>query len=84
MLETVHGQPEQLRSSRQIPVGIAHLHMSEVGRELREVTFDIDVLPVPAQQHLDGESVAKIMEPRPVAVGGAAQADLARQRYERA
>jgi hypothetical protein len=35
--------------------------MPEGGRECGHVTVDLDVLPIPAPQRLDGKAVAKIV-----------------------
>lgn len=56
--------------------------MSQVGREFRPMMLDVDPVPIPAQQHADGEAMARIMQPWPLAVRRAPPADLARQRHE--
>lgn len=55
----------------------------EVSREHRQVALDIDPVAVPAQQGIDGHAMAKITQPWPPAVAGAAQAYLVRQFDER-
>jgi hypothetical protein len=57
--------------------------MPEVSRELVQMTFDIDILLVPAHQRLNGEAVAKIVQAWPMAVVRAPQADLARELHKR-
>src|SRR5256885_13716925 len=57
--------------------------MTEVGRELVQMPFDIDILLVPAHQRLHGEAVAKIVHAWPMAVVRAPQADLARELHKR-
>src|SRR5689334_20489130 len=57
--------------------------MPEVSRELVQMTFDIDILLVPAQQCLHGEAVAKIMHAWPMAIARAPQADRAREFHKR-
>jgi hypothetical protein len=42
--------------------------MTEVGRELVQMPFDIDILLVPAHQRLHGEAVAKIVETWPMTI----------------
>jgi hypothetical protein len=50
--------------------------MPEVGREFGQVTVDIDVLPRPAHQRLDGKAVAKIVSAGPMALVWSPQANL--------
>jgi len=57
--------------------------MTEVSRELVQMTFDIDILLVPAHQRLHGEAVAKIVQAGPMAVARAPQADRARELHKR-
>src|SRR2546427_12932337 len=57
--------------------------MTEVRRELVQMTFDIDILLVPAHQRLNGEAVAKIVHAGPIAVAWAPHADLARELHKR-
>jgi len=57
--------------------------MTEVSRELVQMTLDIDILLVPAHQRLNGEAVAKIVHAGPMAVARAPQADLARELHKR-
>ena len=51
--------------------------MAEGGRELGQVTVDVDVLPLPAPQRLDGKAGAKVVQAWPMAVGWPPSADLA-------
>ena len=51
--------------------------MTEIGRELGQVTFDIDVLLIPAHQRLHGEAVAKIVETWTMTIARSTLADLA-------
>jgi hypothetical protein len=53
--------------------------MPQVGRQLGQVAFAIDALPLPAYQRLDGEAVTHIVHAWPVAVGGATPAEPARE-----
>ena len=77
LLQALGGQAEQLRGGAHVPVRVADLDMAEVGRELGEVTIDIDILLIPAHQRLDGKAVAKIVQAGPMPVAWAPQADLA-------
>jgi hypothetical protein len=46
--------------------------MTEVSRELGQVSFDIDSVAIPAHERTDGHAMAKIMQSWPSAVAGAA------------
>src|SRR5262245_14016574 len=53
--------------------------MTQVGRQLGQVAFDIDALSIPAYQRLDGEAVTQIVHAWPMAVGRATPAEPARE-----
>jgi hypothetical protein len=53
--------------------------MSEIGRELGQVSLHIDAVAIPPEKRNDGQSMAKIMQARPSRIVRAAKADLARQ-----
>ena len=57
--------------------------VSEIGRELRQMTLDIDAAAMPIEECANGQSMTKIMQTRAPGVARAAQADLARQLDER-
>jgi hypothetical protein len=46
--------------------------MAEVGRELGQVSLDIDAVAIPMQECIDCRSVAKIMQSWPSAVASTA------------
>jgi hypothetical protein len=52
--------------------------MSEVSRELWQVALDIDPVAIPAHKSIDGQTMAKIMQPGAPTVAGTAQTDLVR------
>jgi len=51
-----------------VPVCVVDVDVPEVGRELRDLPFDIQPPPVPLDQRADGESMPQVMNPRPVTV----------------
>ena len=59
--------------------------MPEPGREAGNTALDIDAVPIPPQQRVDGEPVSQVMEAGTVAVGfgGLPQAGSAGQLDER-
>jgi hypothetical protein len=63
---------EELRHGLDVPVRVVDVDVSQVGRELRDLPFDVDSRPVPLDQRPDGESMPQVMKPRPVAVPVAA------------
>ena len=77
LLQALRGQAEQLGGGAQVPIRVADLDMTEIGRELGQVTFDIDVLLIPAHQRLHGEAVAKIVETWTMTIARSTLADLA-------
>jgi hypothetical protein len=77
LLQALRGQTEQLGDGAQVPVRVADLDMTEVGRELGQVTLNIDVFLISAHQRLDGKAVAKIMQAWTMTVTRPPQADLA-------
>ena len=77
LLQALCGQAEQLWGGAHVPVRVVDLDMAEGGRELGQVTVDVDVLPIPAYQCLDGKAVATVVQAWPMAVGWPPSADLA-------
>src|SRR6185437_14411623 len=58
--------------------------MSQIGRQHRQSSFAILAGSIPSHQCPDCESVAKIVQARPVSIRGASQTDLAREAVESA
>jgi hypothetical protein len=65
------GQAEELRDSLEVPVSVSDVNVAEVGGQLGELALHVAPLAVPANEHLHGEPVPHVMEPRPVAAATA-------------
>ena len=52
--------------------------MAKISREFGQASFDIDTVAIPAEERVDGQSMAQIMQAWPSAVADTAQADLVR------
>ena len=57
-------------AGREIPVRVANTAVPEIGGQRRKPPFDILAGPVPAQQRLHGEAMAKIVKTRAGVVAG--------------
>ena len=55
---------------RQIPICVADTHMAEIGRELGQMSLDIDAVLVSSQQRVDGHAVTKIVQPWSMGIAG--------------
>ena len=66
----------QLGGDREVPVGVAHVRMAEVGRQTGQTALDVDAAAVPAEQRPDSKSMAQVMQTGTAGIGRAAQADL--------
>lgn len=67
---------QELRDGGEVPIGIRHMCMTEIGGELRQVVFDVIPVPVPLQEGLDGEAVTKVMNSRSAGILWSAQTNL--------
>jgi hypothetical protein len=63
-LELARGQRHQLRYAGQVPVGIGHHRVADVGGQGQHRLIDIDILRMPAQHAANDECMAKIMDAR--------------------
>jgi len=63
----------------QIPVGIGHMSMAEESGEYGQAPFDVFLGPIPLNQGIHSESVAKIVNPRSGVVGWSPQTSLTGQ-----
>src|SRR5437870_4608592 len=71
------GELQQLRYRLDVPVGVLHLDVSEVRRELWQLPLDIGAVAIPREEGLDGEPVTQIVEARAASVAVAAAASEA-------
>jgi hypothetical protein len=77
-LQTLNGQPHQLRTGRQIPIRIGYVDVSEIGGKNRKTSLDIFVTAIPLHQRLHSKSMAKIVQARSMASGFATETCLSR------
>ena len=66
----------QLWTGRQIPVGIPHIGVAEIGGQGGQQPFDIFAGAIPVEQRLNGESMSEIMDTRPIALARLSESDL--------
>src|SRR3989442_5220154 len=66
--DTAARELQQLRYGRDVPVGVLHLDVAEVGRELRQLPLDVRPAAVPVEEGLGGEPVAQIVKARSTSV----------------
>lgn len=64
MLEPGERVAHQLGARTEIPVGVLDTHVTEEGRQGRQLALDVLARSIPTQQRLNGEPVPQIMEPR--------------------
>ena len=69
----------QLRTGREVPIGVAHAGVTEVGGKRRELLFDVAPLAIPAEKRPDGEAMTEVVHARAGVIALASQADLAGQ-----
>jgi hypothetical protein len=50
----------EFRAGREIPIGVAHIGVAEVGGEHRELLFDVLAVAIPVEQRLDREAMTII------------------------
>ena len=63
-----HRELQQLGHGFEIPVRVGRVHVSEIGRQFRQLTLDIEAGPVPPDQGLCGESMPEILNTGPMPV----------------
>lgn len=61
-LESSADERKELGHSSEVPVRVADLHVSHVGREERNGMVDVDSFAVPLQQSLGGKGVPEIIK----------------------
>src|SRR5215469_10176431 len=64
LFQPARGQLHQFRMKGKIPVCIGHMSMAEERGEYGQSPFDIFLGPIPLNQGIQSESVAKIVNPR--------------------
>ncbi len=82
LLQPLHSLPHQFWGALQIPLRIADVNMAEISGQQRQSPFGILSGPVPSHEGVRSKTMAQVVQPRTVAVRGAAQTDLPRQRVE--
>jgi hypothetical protein len=63
-IETLRRLLHQLRAGREVPIGVAHAGVSEIGGKHRELLLDVPTLPIPAEQGPDGEPMPEVVHAR--------------------
>jgi hypothetical protein len=56
------GKLQKFRNRLDIPVGVDRIDVSNIGRELRQFSFDIAPRAIPVDESSSYEAVAKILE----------------------
>src|SRR5438445_808658 len=69
----------QLRTGREIPIGVAHAGVAEIGGKHWKPPLDIRPHAIPAEERPDREPVPEVMHARPGVIPRAAQASLTGQ-----
>src|SRR6516162_132839 len=81
-LETLDSLPHQLWEGGEVPIGITHVDMTEIGRQGGKKLFYFEAAAIPVQQGPHGEAVTEVVQPRPAARSWTSQPDLSRQDME--
>ena len=66
----------------EVPIGVAHAGVTEIGGKHRKLLLDIDPLAIPFEKRPDGEAMPKVVYTRPGVIARASQTDLAGQAPE--
>ena len=66
----------------EIPIGIAHAGVAEIGGKHRKLSLDVDPLAIPTEERADREPMPEVVYARPAVIGWAAQPNLPRQSPE--
>ena len=76
--QPVGSQLKKFGHGFQVPIGIVHVDVPQVGGQLGEFSFDIEPGAIPVDQGADGKSVSHVMQPWTAAVtlGRCAEAEL--------
>src|SRR3546814_3932899 len=61
-LEAAAGRRHQFRRTREVPVGVGHLGMADIGRKGGEGVVDVSALALPALYPSANESVSQVMD----------------------
>jgi hypothetical protein len=59
--ETLYGLPHQLWEGGEVPIGITHVDMTEVGRQGGKKLFYFEATAIPVQQSLLGEAMTEVV-----------------------
>lgn len=67
------GLGHQFGPVAEIPIGVGHVHMAEVGRRHRQSFLSILAFALPASLYFDGEAMPEVMRSRAMAGADGAQ-----------
>ena len=79
--QPVGSQLQEFGHGFQVPIGIVHMDVPQIGGQLGEFSFHLESGAIPVDQGAGGESVPQIMQPgaATVTLSGPAKAQLLRQ-----
>jgi len=71
-IETPRRLLHQLRTGREVPIGVTHAGVAEIGRKHRKLSLDISPLAIPAEERADREPMPEVVHARPEVIAWAA------------